>query len=330
MRRASPRILIVDDEPTNLKVLRQVFHDEPYRLSFARSGEEALALIEQEVPDLVLLDVMMPGMTGYEVCQVLNERYPSSPIPVILVTALQDTVDEVRGFELGAVDYITKPFAPAIIKVRVRNQLSLVRAEELRRTQVELIERLGQAAEYKDNETGKHVIRMSRYSSILARAYGFCDEAAQDLELAAPMHDIGKIGIPDSILLKPGRLTEDEFEQMKQHPLIGTEILGQSDSELIKLARSIALTHHEKWDGTGYPHGLAGEEIPIEGRIVALADVFDALTSKRPYKDAWSVSDAMGLIREQSGRHFDPALVTLLEQEMTAILEVKARWAEDD
>lgn len=330
MSRMSPRILIVDDEPTNLRVLRQVLQDEPYRLSFARNGKEALALIDQERPDLLLLDVMMPEMTGYEVCQVLRERYTHSPIPVILVTALRETRDEVRGFELGAVDYITKPFTPAIVKARVRTHLSLVRAEELRQTQVELIERLGQAAEYKDNETGKHVIRMSRYSGILARAYGFSDEDARDLELAAPMHDIGKIGIPDAILLKPGKLTEEEFEHMKRHPVIGAEILGQSESALIGLAREIALTHHEKWDGSGYPQGLSGEGIPIEGRIVALADVFDALTTKRPYKEAWTVGDALDLIRDQSGRHFDPVLVDLLERELDAILEVKERWAEED
>ena len=185
---------------------------------------------------------------------------------------------------------------------------------------------LGRAAEYKDNETGTHVVRMSHYCRVLALALGFSEEYADDLMHAAPMHDIGKIGIPDSILLKPGRLTAEEFADMQRHPQIGARILGDCDSNLMQLASTVALYHHEKWDGSGYPHGMAGEDIPIAARIAALADVFDALTSKRPYKEAWTIEKTMDFIRAQKGKHFDPHLVELLEQEMDKILEIKKRW----
>ncbi|RDL44471.1 two-component system response regulator [Marinomonas piezotolerans] len=323
-----PRILVVDDEPANLKVLRQILQDD-YRLSFARSGMAALELLAKEVVDLVLLDVMMPGMTGFEVCQKIKNTESLANIPVIFVTALKDTIDEENGFETGAVDYITKPIVPTIVKARVKAHLSLVQADVLRATQVDLIQRLGRAAEYKDNETGMHVQRMSRYSYVLAIAAGIDKEAASELQLAAQMHDLGKIAIPDHILLKPGRLDPDEFAQMKAHAQIGADILARPKSQLVALARSIAITHHEKWDGTGYPNGLKGEEIPIEGRIAAVADVFDALTSERPYKKAWSVEEAIALLEEQSGQHFDPELVTLFVRELPKILAIKAQFAEE-
>ena len=321
------KILIVDDEPTNLKVLKQILQDD-YHLLFAKSGEEALTLASREQPGLILLDVMMPGMTGFDACQRLKRETDTARIPVIFVTALKDEVDETTGFAVGGVDYISKPVVPAIVKARVKNHLSLVKADELKDTRLQIIQKLGRASEYKDNETGLHVMRMSHYSRVLALAYGYSPEMADDLLNAAPMHDIGKIGIPDSILLKPGKLTDEEFAIMKRHPLIGAEILGESDSHLLQLARSVALCHHEKWDGSGYPQGLQREAIPIEARIVALADVFDALTSKRPYKDAWPVEDALNHIRQQAGKHFDPRLVELLEQHLPAILEIKERWAE--
>jgi len=320
-------LLLVDDEPTNLRVLRTVLQDD-YRLLFAKSGEEALQLVQQQQPDLMLLDVMMPGMTGYDVCARLKANPTTQRLPVIFVTALKDEVDETKGFAVGAVDYITKPISPAVVRARVKTHLSLVRADELKHTRLQVIQRLGRAAEYKDNETGLHVMRMSHYAQVLALAYGLSAQQAEDLLHAAPMHDIGKIGIADSILLKPGKLTAEEFKQMQQHPLIGAEIIGECDSELLRMAKVVALYHHEKWDGSGYPHGLAGEAIPLEARIVAVTDVFDALTSARPYKQAWSVEETLQHMRAQKGLHFEPLLVDLLQQQLPAILAIKQRWAE--
>ncbi|MDH0895985.1 MULTISPECIES: two-component system response regulator [unclassified Pseudomonas] len=326
---ARPKLLLVDDEPTNLQVLRQILQDD-YRLLFAKDGDKALELAEQENPALILLDVMMPGMTGHEVCARLKTQPATSTIPVIFVTALADVEDEARGFEVGAVDYITKPVSPPIVRARVRTHLSLVRAEELHETRLQIVQRLGLASEYKDNETGLHVIRMSHYTYVLAKAAGYSEREADDLLNAAPMHDVGKIGIPDAILQKNGKLDDAEWAVMRQHAQIGAEIIGEHDSGLLKTARIIALTHHEKWDGSGYPNGLKGEEIPLAGRIVAIADVFDALTSVRPYKAAWPVEEAISLLRRESGRHFDPELVELFIDQMPAILEIKERWAEKE
>jgi putative two-component system response regulator len=322
-----PLILAVDDEASNLHLLRQILQAE-YRLLFAKDGARALALAHTERPDLVLLDVMMPGMSGYEVCAALKANPETAAIPVIFVTALAETDDELEGFEAGAVDYITKPVSPPIVRARVRNHLSLVRMEQLRQSRLEVVQRLGLAAEYKDNETGLHVIRMSHFSRLLGVAAGMNEAQADDLLHAAPMHDVGKIGIPDRILQKAGPLDAEEWAVMRRHPEIGAEIIGEHDSGMLALARNIALTHHEKWDGSGYPRGLAGEAIPLEGRIVAIADVFDALTSKRPYKEAWSEEEALDFLREQKGRHFDPALVDLFIRQMPAVRSVRERWAE--
>jgi len=316
------RILVVDDEPANLKVIREVLAND-YRLSFAKSGELALQLIENEPPKLILLDIMMPDMSGFEVCKVLKANPKTAHIPVIFVTALSHEQDESEGFALGAVDYITKPISPAIVRARVKNHLSLVQAEQLQLAHIDLIQRLGRAAEYKDTDTGEHIARMSRYSKVLALAYGMSEFEAEQLKQAAPMHDVGKIGIPDSVLLKPGRLNENEYEHMKQHALIGAKILENSTSPLLQLAHKLALEHHEKWDGTGYPYGLKGEEISIEGRIVTIADVFDALTSKRPYKKAWSVEEALDLLKDEAGKHFDPQLVDLFIGQIDSIIEIK-------
>ncbi len=326
-REVRPSILIVDDEPTNLQVLRQILQDD-YRLLFARDGHKALELAGQEAPQLILLDVMMPGLTGHDTCQALKQNPATAHIPVIFVTALSDVDDEARGFELGAVDYITKPVSPPIVKARVRNHLSLVRIDELRDSRMQIIERLGRAAEYKDNETGLHVIRMSHYAQAIALAAGWTAASAEELLTAAPMHDIGKIGTPDHILLKPGPLTPEEWAIMKRHPLIGAEIIGEHSSSLLRLARQIALCHHEKWDGSGYPQGLRGEDIPIEARIVAVADVFDALTTARPYKKAWTVEAAIELLHKEAGKHFDPRLIELFDQVLPQILAIKERWAE--
>ncbi|TLX50465.1 two-component system response regulator [Pseudoalteromonas ruthenica] len=320
-----PTLLAVDDEPTNLKVLNQVLGND-YRLIFAKSGPQALELAHRKQPALILLDVMMPDMSGFEVCEQLKQRPSTQAIPVIFVTAMQDEVDETQGFAKGAVDYITKPISPAIVKARVKNHLSLVQADLLKAAQLELIQRLSHAAEYKDNETGQHIIRMSRYCHIIARAYGFNEAHAESLLLAAPMHDIGKIGIPDNILLKPGRLDQDEYRQMQTHASIGADILAGSSSALIQLAHRLALEHHERFDGNGYPNGLQGEEISIESRICAIADVFDALTSKRPYKEPWPIDKAVQLLQEEKGKHFDPELVDIFMACLDDILAVKAQY----
>ncbi len=328
MQDTRPHVLVVDDEAANLRVLKQILQQE-YRLSFAKSGDEALRLVEQKKPDLILLDIMMPDITGHDVCRQLKATPETAGIPVIFVTALSDEADEAQGFEIGAVDYISKPVSAAVVRARVRTHLSLVKAEELRTTRLQIIQRLGRAAEYKDNETGMHVLRMSHYAKVLALGYGLDEDHADLLLHAAPMHDIGKIGIADNILQKPGKLTAEEFAVMQSHPQIGADILGEDESDLIRMAKIVALTHHEKWNGSGYPKGLKGEDIPIEGRIVALADVFDALTSKRPYKDAWTVEATIEYLREQKAQHFEPALVDVLERRLDTILAIKQSFQDD-
>ena len=322
-----PLVLVVDDEPSNLQLMRKLL-DQDYRLLFAKDGARAIELARTERPNLILLDVMMPGMTGHETCKHLKADPDTAAIPVIFVTALVDASDEVTGFDVGAVDYINKPVSAPILRARVRTHLSLVHLDELRLTRLEIVQRLGRAAEYKDNETGRHVIRMSNYAAILARIAGFGPDFCEDLLVAAPMHDIGKIGIPDNILTKPGKLTEEEWKVMQSHPTIGAEIIGIHPDRMLAMAHRVALTHHEKWDGSGYPNGLVGEAIPIEGRIVALADVFDALTSARPYKQAWSNDDALAYIKSAAGKHFDPAVVAWFEESIPEFLEVQRRWAD--
>ena len=320
-----PRLLLVDDEPTNLQVLRHILQAD-YRLLFATDGERALQVAREQRPDLILLDVMMPNMDGYAVCRALKADAATASIPVIFITALTDSQDETAGFDAGAVDYITKPVSPPVVRARVRTHLSLVRMDELRETRLQIVQRLGRAAEYKDNETGMHVIRMSHFAHRLALAAGCGAEWADDLLNAAPMHDVGKIGIPDAVLQKPGPLDPQEWATMRRHPEIGAEIIGEHPSGVLRLARSVALAHHEKWDGSGYPAGLAGEHIPLEARIVAVADVFDALTSVRPYKKAWAPEDAMAHIAAQAGQHFDPELVHLFAPLLPELLDIRQRW----
>lgn len=327
-RDTRPKLLLVDDEPVNLQVLKQILQQD-YRLLFARDGEKALSLAENEQPQLILLDIMMPGITGLETCQRLKQNTNTQHIPIIFVTALADTNDETEGFKMGCVDYITKPVSSPIVLARVKAQLSLVSVESLRETRLQVIHRLGRATEYKDNETGLHVIRMSHYAKEIALAAGMSEIDAEELLNAAPMHDIGKIGIPDVILQKPGKLTPDEWEIMKTHTSVGAEIIGEDNSNLLKIARTIALCHHEKWDGSGYPNSLAGDAIPIEARIVAIADVFDALTSVRPYKKSWSIAEATAYIEQESGKHFDPELVSAFNTALPKILSIRANLLDE-
>ncbi len=333
-------ILVVDDIADNIDILRGVLNDK-YRVKAAINGMSAIKIAKQiPSPDLILLDVMMPGMDGFDVIKELKEDPHTAHIPVIFVTAKNDIGDEQKGFELGAVDYISKPIRPPVVLARIRTHLALhdqnlaleakvrERTEELTETRLEIIKRLGRAAEFKDNETGMHVIRMSQYSKLIAEAIHMPDEWCQRLLEAAPMHDIGKIGIPDKILLKPGKLDDEEWAIMKMHTDYGAQIIGEHGSKLMKMARTIAQTHHEKWNGSGYPNGLKGEDIPLESRIVAIADVFDALTTERPYKEAWPVEDSIQLIKDESGEHFDPNLVEAFLQILPAVLEIKDKFAE--
>jgi putative two-component system response regulator len=336
-----PLILLVDDTPENIDVLAGLLKRD-YRIRIATNGLLALKLANMKpIPDLILLDIMMPEIDGFEVCRRLKSNAETRAIPVIFVTAKMTAEDEIKGLELGAVDYITKPIVPPVAKRRIQTHLNLAnqqralyqqvkqQTEEINNSKLELLNRLGRAAEYKDNETGFHVLRMANYAYMLARAYGLSEEEADLLKEAAPMHDVGKIGIPDSILLKPGKLDEHEWKVMQTHVEIGVEILGDcSGSKLMQAAKVVAQTHHEKWDGTGYPAGLAGEDIPLMGRICSIADAFDALTTQRPYKKAWSIEAAFDFLKKQKAQHFDPNLVDIFLDCESDIRAIQARYIE--
>ncbi|ANO34545.1 two-component system response regulator [Vibrio breoganii] len=334
-------ILIVDDTPANIDVLAGTFQDK-YRIKVANSGKLAIKIAQMTpAPDIILLDIMMPEMDGYEVCSILKSQPNTEHIPIIFVTAKITAEDEIKGFQLGAVDYITKPITPLIAIQRVKTHLALAnqnrelylkvkeQTDEINQTKLEVIQRLGRAAEYKDNETGLHVQRMAHYCHLLAIATGMNEADADLLRDAAPMHDIGKIGIPDGILLKDDKLTAEEWEVMKTHVNIGGDILyGSNNSAVLQLAHTVAMTHHEKFNGKGYPAGISGEDIPLVGRISAIADVFDALTSPRPYKKAWDTEDAFQLLVDERGEHFDPKLVDIFLEHKQQILEIKQRLAD--
>ncbi len=335
-----PTLLVVDDLAENIEMLIGIL-EKDYRIKVATNGEKALSIaLSDQPPDLILLDIMMQGMDGYEVCRRIKAEPTRRGIPIMFVTAMEDQEDEALGLELGAEDYITKPFNPVIVQARVKTHLALYdqtrelerkvdeRTRELQSTRLQIIQRLGKAAEFRDNETGFHVTRMSRYSRLIALAAGLPEGQANLVLLSSPMHDIGKIGTPDYVLLKPGKLNPEEWAIMQQHAAIGAEIIGEHDDPLLAMARSIAASHHEKWNGTGYPYGLQGEDIPLAARIVAIADVFDALTSWRPYKEAWSIERACDAILEESGRHFDPQLVAAFSNALPEILTVREQYME--
>ncbi|MDX5151901.1 MAG: response regulator [Acidiferrobacterales bacterium] len=338
----SSKILVVDDEPANLRLVEKILHSAGYlHVELVNDSRKAVDAYLQQESDLILLDLNMPNLDGYEVMQKLQALNQEVIAPIMVLTAQQAREFRIRALDLGARDFICKPFDQIELLARVRNLLQAHRFEqslharkgelerlvqertrELHDTRLQIVRKLGRAAEFRDNETGNHIIRMSKIAALLAQASGMNEYECDLLLNAAPMHDIGKIGIPDRILLKNGKFDPEEWGIMKTHTLIGADILAGDDSEVLKMAESIALTHHEKWDGTGYPAGLAGEAIPLVGRITAIADVFDALTSERPYKHAWPVSQAVEYIKAHAGTHFDPDLAAKFLDLMPQIQQI--------
>lgn len=342
-------IYVADDIDTNLELIEAIYKDDPnIVVKKAENGKVLLDLIEKEgCPDLLILDLMMPVMDGFEVLRSIKDMREKSYFPIIVLSALSDRNSVVDALKMGADDYIIKPFFVEEMKARAYNMLKLKERDELlnrsidvletnlfeklhmiEKTQTEIIVRLGKAAEFRDDETGKHIERISEYVQIISNRIGVEKDQATLLKYAAPMHDVGKIGIPDNILLKPGRLTDEEFYIIKLHTVIGGRILGGTTLPLLELAREIALSHHERWDGSGYPFGLKGEEIPVSGRIVAITDVFDALTSERVYKAAWPIEKAIDYIRDQRGKQFDPMIVDAFLDMADNIIEIKLTKAD--
>jgi len=342
------KIMVVDDEVLNRRLLQAMLKPQGYEVILAVDGADCLAKAEQDPPDLVLMDIMMPNMDGFQVVTELKSRPRLALIPIVMVTALQDINDRVKALEAGADDFLTKPVDRMELRARVRSLLKVkayndhmanyqreleaavaLRTEELRRAHsklrdasLETIFRLARAAEYKDEDTGAHIISMSRISAYLAERLGLNPTVVERILYASPMHDIGKIGIPDRILTKNGPLNDEEWAIMRMHPIYGAQILEGSDIGFLSLGEVIALTHHEKWDGSGYPHGLSGTQIPLAGRIVAVADVFDALRSKRPYKPPLSVEQTVAIIRAGRGTHFDPQVVDALMDNLDGVLKI--------
>ena len=350
--KSKPKILVVGDEEWNLRLMEAMLIPLGYQVIFARDGLEALEQVRKNSPDVILLDVMMPKMDGFEVARQLKEGEATKIIPIVMVTALKEVEDRVKALEVGADDFLSKPVDKSELIATMNSQLKVkayhdhmrnyqkeLEAEVTKRTEqlqqafekiklasLDTIYRLSRAAEHKDKDTGAHIQRMSHYAATVARKVGLNQETVEAILYAAPMHDVGKIGIPDHILLKPGRLDPTEWEIMKQHTIAGVEILEGSDAESIKLAEAIAFTHHEKWDGSGYPKGLKGSEIPLAGRIAAIADVFDALVSKRPYKEPFPLEKAFSIIKEGRGSHFDPEVVDAFMAVEDEILSIRDKY----
>ena len=336
-----PTVLVADDSPQNIELLSRVLGQD-YRIKVATSGEKALTIAySDESPDLILLDIMMPDLSGYEVCRRIKANPDRRRIPIIFVTAMSTVEDESMGLSLGAVDYITKPISPALVQARVRTHLALYdqsrelermvaqRTAELVATRQQIIRRLGRAAEFRENETGNHVIRMSHVARLIGLQAGLGPESVQLLFQTAALHDVGMIGVPDRVVLKPGVLDDDERKLVQQHSQMGADIIGRHDNELLAMARAIAFSHHERWDGSGYPQGLVGDQIPLFGRIVAIADVFDALMSKRPWRGPMTVAQALSTMAEGKGTLFDPALLACFFQQQYEILKVMDLYADD-
>ncbi|HLO75953.1 MAG TPA: HD domain-containing phosphohydrolase [Magnetospirillum sp.] len=344
-------VQIVDDNDTNLMLFEQLALRIGPDIEVTTHADpvQALEACRATVPDMIVVDFMMPRMDGHEYVQAVRKLPGMRDVPIVMVTAAAERSVRQKALELGVTDFLAKPVDPAEARVRFSNLLALRRghlqlrdrnrwlADEVRKAtatvierEQELILRLSKAAEFRDPETGAHIVRMAHYSQLIAARMGLGSEFCDLILKAAPMHDLGKLGIPDGILLKPGKLTDEEFSVMTKHPLIGYEILSGSNSQLIQLGAEIALSHHEKFDGTGYPHRLAGEAIPLSGRIVAVADVFDALTSERPYKAAWPVEKARQLLVDNAGSHFDPACVEAFLAEWDQVLAIRAKLSDVD
>lgn len=318
-------LLLVDDEPVNLQILRHALKDD-YDLKFARNGDIAVKAARDFQVDLILLDIKMPGKDGYSVCSDLKKDPLTESIPIIFVTGLGGESDEAKGFDMGAVDYLHKPISPQLVRKRVALHLSMVRAQDLEQSQKAAIFMLGTAGHFNDTDTGVHIWRMAEYAEILAREAGWKEDSLRNIGLAAAMHDTGKLGVPESILKAPRRLTPTERTVIETHTVIGWAILLKGQTALFDLAATIARSHHERWDGQGYPDQLQGDEIPEAARIVAIADVFDALTMKRPYKKPWSEEKAIAHLRQHAGTHFDPRLVDLFIGALPKIREAKKVW----
>lgn len=346
-------VFLVDDEEHNLLLFERALGSQNLVLHKFHDGQEVVdAVASGVVPDLVVTDVMMPRLDGFSLCTILKATPATRLTPIILVTGLEDVRDKVRGLEAGADDFLTKPFHPTELRARVRSlvrikalhdeletknrllqgekgileELVRERTEEMELLTIGIVAALEKANELKDSDTGLHILRVCSYSHLLATELGLETTHAAKVRRYASLHDVGKVGIPDSILKKQGRLTPEEYEQMKRHTVYGFELLGLARAD--DIARNIALSHHEKFDGSGYPHGLAGEAIPIEARIVALADVYDALTTRRCYKEAFAPEVADDIIRQESGRHFDPRVVDAMLSAVDAFHRVRSRYAE--
>lgn len=342
------RILLVDDNETNLALLSKLVAKLPGCIAVPfNKPEDVLAAMPALDFDIAIIDFLMPVYSGIELLTEIVRFDVYRDKPVVFVTADTDTSTRMAALNAGAIDFLTKPVHPLEFQARMRNLVALVDARnkladkaewlrvevekavaELREREEEIIDRLTIAASYKDEDTARHTRRVAAYSEAIARAYGLDARSCHDIRLAAPMHDIGKVAIPDAVLLKSGRLTEQEFAMMQRHTLVGNDILRESKSGLLQLAAEIAGSHHERWDGQGYPFRLAGDAIPLAGRIVAIADNFDALTTARPYKEAWSLERTVDHIRARAGSQFDPTCVSAFDAALLAIVSIMAADAE--